>query len=86
IAAVEGILGLQPDYDGLRIDPCIPEAWKEFYMERIFRGKRLRIKVENYSGVQKGVKSIVINGKEIEGNFIPFSEMQEENEVRVIMG
>jgi len=86
VACVEGILGLQPDYDGLRIDPCIPSHWKEFYMERIFRGKKLRIKVENSAGVQKGVKKIIINGKEIDGNFIPESEMKDENDVLVIMG
>lgn len=84
-AAVEGILGVKPDYDGLRIDPCIPSDWKEFYMERVFRGKKLKIKVENPKGVQKGVKFIKINGKEILGNFIPISEMKDENEVLVIM-
>ncbi len=85
-SAVEGILGVQPEYDGLRIDPCIPWDWKEFYMERIFRGRKLRIKVENPYGVQRGVKYIKINGKEILGNFIPLEEMKDENEVLVVMG
>ncbi|HOJ93190.1 MAG TPA: N,N'-diacetylchitobiose phosphorylase [Dictyoglomaceae bacterium] len=86
VAAVEGILGLQPDYDGLRIDPCIPSYWKKFYMERVFRGKKLKINVENPNGVQKGVKYININGKELSGNFIPVSEMKEENNIIVVMG
>ncbi|MEN2983895.1 MAG: N,N'-diacetylchitobiose phosphorylase [Dictyoglomaceae bacterium] len=85
-SAVEGILGIQPDYDGLKIDPCVPSDWKEFYIERIFRGKKLKIKVENPNGVQKGVKYIIINGKEIPGNFIPINEIKDENEVLVIMG
>gem|GEM_PF-5693140 len=46
----------------------------------------MRIKVENSAGVQKGVKKIIINGKEIDGNFIPESEMKDENDVLVIMG
>lgn len=86
VAALEGILGIQPDYDGLRIDPCVPSHWKKFYVERVFRGKKLRIEVENPSGVQKGVKSIIINGKEIRGNFVPITEMKDENEIKVIMG
>jgi cellobiose phosphorylase len=86
VAAVEGILGLQPDYDGLRIDPCIPSEWKEFYIERIFRGKRLKITVKNPLGVEKGVKSIVLNGKEFSGNLILEREMKDDNEVVVNMG
>ncbi len=86
VAAVEGILGIQPDYDGLRIDPCVPSSWKEFKIERNFRGKKLNIIVKNPEGIEKGVKFIVINGKEIKGNFIPISEMKDVNEVIVTMG
>ncbi|MEJ5285221.1 MAG: hypothetical protein WHS77_09270 [Brevinematales bacterium] len=86
VAAVEGILGIQPDYDGLRIDPCVPSSWKEFKIERNFRGKKLNIIVKNPEGIEKGVKFIVINGKEIKGNFIPLTEMKDVNEVIVTMG
>jgi len=86
VAAVEGIIGIQPDYFGLRIDPCIPEDWEEFSVERIFRGKKLFIKVENVGRVQKGVKKIILNGKEIEGNYIPIEELKDVNNITVIMG
>lgn len=86
VAAVEGILGVKPDYDGLRIDPCIPSRWKEFTMEREFRGKWLKIRVDNSKGVQKGVVKIILNGEEIEGNFMPMAKIKEQNEVTVIMG
>ncbi|MBN1999151.1 N,N'-diacetylchitobiose phosphorylase, partial [candidate division KSB1 bacterium] len=55
-AATQYILGIRPDYDGLTIDPCIPAAWKEFKVTRIFRGKRINIFVDNSNGVQKGVR------------------------------
>jgi N,N'-diacetylchitobiose phosphorylase len=84
--ASQYILGIQTDYKGLRIDPCIPSSWKEFSINRNFRNKKLDIKVGNSSGVQKGVKKIILNGKEIEGNFIPFKEMKKENTVVVKMG
>ncbi len=84
--AMQYILGIQTDYEGLRIDPCIPSNWKEFKVSRNFRGKKLNITVKNNESVQKGVKKIALNGKEIEGNFIPFNEMKKENTILVEMG
>jgi cellobiose phosphorylase len=85
-AATQHILGIQPDYHGLIIDPCIPSAWKQFKVTRRFRNKHLNILVKNESGVQKGVKKMMMNGEEIKGNRIPFNMMQEKNEVVVMMG
>jgi len=85
-AATQYILGIQPDYSGLIIDPCIPSVWKQFKVTRRFRNKHLNILVKNESGVQKGVKKMVMNGEEIKGNLIPFNIMQEKNEVVVMMG
>jgi cellobiose phosphorylase len=80
------ILGIQPEYDGLKINPCIPSDWKELKITRRFRNKNFSIVIQNGSGVQKGVKSIIINGKEIDGNLIPLDLMRENNEVLVVMG
>lgn len=84
-SATQYILGIQPDYLGLKIDPCIPSSWKEFSVRRKFRKKIFNIKIQNDSGVQKGVKRIVINGEEIEDNFIPLNMMKENNNVLVVM-
>jgi cellobiose phosphorylase len=65
------ILGVQPTYDGLRIEPCIPADWKEYTVTRRFRGATYEIMVKNPNGKMKGVSSTVINGKLIEGNIIP---------------
>ncbi|MBN1763896.1 MAG: hypothetical protein JW860_01455 [Sedimentisphaerales bacterium] len=85
-AATQYILGVRPDYDGLRIDPCIPSNWQEFSVRRRFRNKMFDIKVINDKGVQKGVTRIMVNGSEIEGNFIPLESIKDENEVVVYMG
>lgn len=79
------ILGIQPEYLGLRIDPCVPSHWKELKIARRFRKKNFNITVRNEGGVQKGVKRIVLNGNEIEGNLIPLDLMKENNEVLVVM-
>jgi cellobiose phosphorylase len=85
-AATQSILGMQPEYGGLRIDPCIPSAWKKFKMTRVFRGKKLTVAVRNPAGVQKGVKQLVLNGKPLEGNIIPAEQLLVENQVTVLMG
>jgi cellobiose phosphorylase len=85
-AATQYILGVQPEYGGLRIDPCIPSAWKEFKVTRIFRGKKLTITVKNPDGAQKGVKKLVFDGALLEGNFIPAEKLLAENQVEVEMG
>ncbi|MBN1184438.1 MAG: hypothetical protein JXB49_19255 [Bacteroidales bacterium] len=80
------ILGLQPQYQGIKIDPCIPASWKEFKMKRRFRNKMLEIKVVNEKQVMKGVQHIVCNGSKIEGNYIAFNQLKAQNEVIVYMG
>lgn len=71
VAMSQSILGVQADYQGLRIDPCIPADWKEFEITRHFRGATYHIKVQNPDGHQKGVKSLSVDGTAIEGNLIP---------------
>jgi len=83
--ATQYILGVQPDYRGLKIDPCIPSDWKEIKFSRKFRKKDFAIVIRNTDGRQKGVKKITVNGEEIEGNIIPFDRMKEQNEVLVVM-
>lgn len=43
-------------------------------IRRIFRGAEYVIKVENHGGHQKGIRKIVVDGKEIEGNLIPIEK------------
>jgi cellobiose phosphorylase len=85
-AATQYILGIHPDYRGLRIDPCIPAAWTEFTVTRRFRNKLVHIEVSNPAGVQKGVKKIRLNGQPIEGNVLALAKLKRENRVLVEMG
>jgi cellobiose phosphorylase len=80
------ILGIQPDYEGLKIDPCIPTDWKGFEVTRKFRGTTYHIKVENPNGVSKGVKQITLDGKALESNVIPVSSSNSTHEVLVVLG
>ncbi len=80
------ILGIQPDYDGIKVDPCIPKDWKGFEVTRKFRGATYQIKVVNPNGVCKGVKKVTIDGKEIEGNILPILEAGKTHSVTVELG
>ncbi len=84
-AVTHWILGVRPGFDGLTIDPCIPADWKEFAVTREWRGAMYNIKVKNPNGVQKGVKSVTLNGKPIQGP-VPLQKAGTENEVVVEMG
>jgi len=81
VGSVEGILGLRPDIDGLRLAPAIPSSWKTLTMEKVFRGKKLNIKVNNPGGAESGCKKLTVNGVAMEGNYIPASALKAENEV-----
>ncbi|MFH1645908.1 MAG: hypothetical protein ABIB11_05750, partial [Candidatus Omnitrophota bacterium] len=86
MAATEWLLGIRRDYEGLRIDPCLPKKWKKCNVIRPFRGSVYDIKIKNPKGVEKGVKKILVDGDEISGNLIhPHSDGKVHN-VEVVMG
>jgi cellobiose phosphorylase len=62
-AATQYIAGIRPAHGGLVIDPCIPKAWSGFSVTRRWRGATYAITVKNPGGVNKGVKSISVDGK-----------------------
>ena len=75
------ILGIQPDYSGLIVDPCIPGEWSEYEIERDFRGVRYHIQIKNPHGLEKGRVSLVVDGGAIEGNAIPLKKSSDECQV-----
>jgi cellobiose phosphorylase len=84
---IDWIFGVRRQYKGLLIAPCVSPKWKRFSLIRKFRGTTFNINFFNPKGVQKGVKSIKVDGNEIEGNVIPLSFVNGGNvDVEVIMG
>ena len=80
------ILGIQPEFDALRLDPCIPKSFKGYKVDRIFRGVSFHIEVDNSAGVEKGVKEVYVDGKRIDGNRVSVPQNKDECNVRLIMG
>lgn len=86
VAMSHAILGIQPDYEGLRIDPCIPALWKEFSVTRKFRGTTYLITIKNPNGVNKGVKQIVVDGVNQKSNLLPLRPTGGKKHVVVTLG
>ncbi|MCB0284019.1 MAG: glycosyl transferase [Calditrichaeota bacterium] len=86
VALSQHILGIRPDFDGLIIDPCIPKAWNGFKITRKFRDAVYEIEINNPAHVSKGVKTVKIDGNEINGTKLPVAEKGRRYKVEVIMG
>ena len=84
-AVSQYILGIRPAYDGLEIDPCISPEWKTYGVTRKFRGATYHITVNNPGGKMKGVSSVTVNGKPVEGNVVPVQPAGSVCEVEVIL-
>lgn len=84
-AATKYILGVNPTYNGLEINPCIPSDWKEYSVIRKWRGASYNISVKNPDGVEKGVKSITLNGDSVDG-LIPIQKKGTVHYIEVVMG
>ncbi len=85
VGCVEGILGMRPDFHGLKVAPSIPKEWDGFEIEKDFRGKHLHIVVKNPGHAESGCVKLIVNGKEMEGDYIPAKLMTEQTEVELIM-
>lgn len=86
VAISQYILGIMPEYEGLMVNPCIPENWSNFKVVRNFRGNIYNIEVKNPDNVSKGIKSITVDGIKINGNILPVFEKGSEHKVEVVMG
>ncbi|MBE6019458.1 MAG: glycosyl transferase [Clostridiales bacterium] len=70
VAVSQYILGIRPEFDGLRVDPCLPAGIGSFSCVRRFRGSTYHISVENAAGGHKGTASVTVDGKP-SGSLIP---------------
>jgi cellobiose phosphorylase len=74
VAASQWILGIRPDFDGLRIDPVMPAAWDGFTATRRFRGATYEITVRKPVGSTGRVGHLVVDGERVAGSLAPVAE------------
>lgn len=84
------ILGVYPTHGGLSINPCVPGDFGDFELTRKFREGTYHIRVSNPHRVEKGVKSLTVDGVAVDisasGCVIPYVKGKENYDVAVVMG
>ena len=93
IGVTQYILGIRPELEGLRIDPCLPTAWDGYQVTRRFRGLDLTIKVTNPAHVGSGVAAVTVNGAPVDlaggearGALVPVGALSDGAEIVVTLG
>lgn len=78
-AVSEYLLGIRPDYDGLIIQPCVPDDWDEYKVCRTFRNARYNI------SIKRGTKpSLTLDGVAVEGNKLNYSDGEHNVEMVIV--
>jgi cellobiose phosphorylase len=77
------MLGVRPEVNGLRIDPCLPGAWTKAEMTRDYRGATYRIAIRKRRGLCKGKVRLTLDGRPLAGSLIPPQNDGQTHEVRV---
>ena len=85
VAITQSILGIRPEYEGLKIDPCIPQDFKEYTIVRHYQNAIYEITVKNPDKLCKGVKNLIVDGQKIEGNIAPSFKDNKVHKIIAIM-
>ncbi|MBA7514907.1 Cellobiose phosphorylase [subsurface metagenome] len=85
-AATDWILGIRPEFHGLKIDPCIPKKWNKFRVIRNFRNAIYDIQFLNPEHLSKGIKKIKLDNVIQENNILPVFNDGKKHAVEVIIG
>ncbi len=83
VGCVEGILGMRPDFGGLKIAPSIPKEWDGFEIDKDFRGCHLHIMVHNPGHAESGFQKLTVNGVPVKDDYIPAELLTEQTEIEM---
>jgi cellobiose phosphorylase len=71
IAVTQSLLGVRPAWDGLILDPVLPEVWEKINISRMFRGSLYQIEIIKLQENNSTQRGLMVNEKALEGNMIP---------------
>jgi cellobiose phosphorylase len=80
------ILGISPTHKGLQVNPCVPGDFGDFEITRTFREGTYHIRIQNPDHVEKGIRSMTVDGISVDGNVIPYVPGKSSYKVTVVMG
>ncbi|HEY3379280.1 MAG TPA: glycosyl transferase [Armatimonadota bacterium] len=71
ITVSQHLLGIKPDWHGLRLEPCLPADLPEYTVTRTFRGTTYQIHVQQCAEVT--APQLSVNGQPLDGTCIPYT-------------
>lgn len=74
----EYILGVRAEFDGLLIDPKLPDSWQRAEIVRTFRGTKYEIEI-----IKAGNRQIFIDGTKYDSNVLPVLSDETVHKIRV---
>jgi cellobiose phosphorylase len=83
---LEAILGIRREGQTLQINPCIPKSWASYQVTYREGKTTFQIRVDNASGVNRGVRQVTLDGKVLPGNEIPLLRDGNQHQAHVLMG
>jgi cellobiose phosphorylase len=83
---LEAILGIRRAGKALQINPCIPKSWANYQVTYREGETTFQIRVDNVSGVNRGVRQVTLDGKVLPGNEILLLSDGGQHQVQVLMG
>ena len=86
-AGMEWILGFRVRGTTLSIDPCIPRNWPTYSVTFRYRSAIYQIRVNNPSGVSRGVASVSLDGRFLANlAIIPLTDDGAAHQVHIVLG
>jgi cellobiose phosphorylase len=79
-SAMEHLIGVRRDYEGLKIQPALPSEWDEVSLRRTFRGKEFEIHIQ-----RTGTPSLRLNGDQLDDGLIPLDRCTPINTIEVTL-
>jgi cellobiose phosphorylase len=71
LTVTDWLLGVRPTYEGLLIDPCLPEEWEHAILRRAWRGAEYEVEIRKPKGLTKGETSVTVDGERQAGALVP---------------
>ncbi len=67
----EWVIGVRPERDGMRFDPCLPLSWDGARMTRPWRGATLDVTIVRDGVLAPGVVRVEVDGHPLDGTLLP---------------
>ncbi|MDP9633326.1 UNVERIFIED_ORG: cellobiose phosphorylase [Ensifer adhaerens] len=83
---LEALLGIRREGQHLSIDPCIPKSWPGYELDFRLGSATYRLKVDNAAGTGRGVRALVMDGRQFTGGKVPFVDDGRVHDVQVALG